>query len=288
LRNTTIGGVAGGALGIASRLSPAVGRIAGTLVLPVLAYQLSRATERRIDQLSDQGDFSTWDAFALASGDVLGITGLVEGYNGLDVVTGRRLGEEEAGAKLGGSIGMYAGLAAGSYAFGKTYAATGTVQDALDLDFGGTLSKLPGANSFLTEDVGQLAVKGYIRLSEGTAWRSYYDSFSPGTANLRFSFLGGRQLFRAHDLPIAARFGRFASLDRPYSPLDAISGNALDPVLTHGNMATKLFDVTTRSGFFIEGEVAPQGILSGGFRQVYRPKLFGRLSPWRDVSETLY
>jgi hypothetical protein len=127
-------------------------------------------------------------------------------------------------------------------------------------------SAVPGAN----EPVGQLAAKGYLRVTKGTQWRSCYDSFTPGSARLRLN-LGRRQLlYRAHNEVAYIQGGEFAATSPGRTPVEVITKNALHPRIT-GNRARFQYQVTPRPRFYlyVEGEVASQGgAFVGGNTQV--------------------
>jgi len=127
-------------------------------------------------------------------------------------------------------------------------------------------SIVPGAK----EPVTQLAAKGYLRLMKGSGWRSYYDSFAPGTARLQINIGGRRLLFRQHNTMDAIRFGEFAATSEASTPVEAITKNALHPRITGGNRARIQCKVTPTRRFYIyiEGKVANQGgAFVGGNRQ---------------------
>ncbi len=90
----------------------------------------------------------------------------------------------------------------------------------------------------------------------------------------------------------AASGGRFASVEMPSSPAEAIQQNALAPQF--GNSASQLFQVTTRPGFYVQGITAGQGMgYEGGATQVfqYRPPATitsPRPNPWSSVQQITY
>lgn len=103
-----------------------------------------------------------------------------------------------------------------------------------------------------------------------------YNSAVDGTRRIGYSF-AGVEGYRAATTTKDALAGRYLSLERPLSPDDAVQKSALSPVW--GNKAAELYEVTSRSGFYFKGQVAPQagwyeGIhfnLSGGNTQVFMP-----------------
>jgi hypothetical protein len=106
-----------------------------------------------------------------------------------------------------------------------------------------------------------------------------YTSAVDGTRRLGYS-LDGVTGYRAHNNEVmATQAGEFMSLERPASAASAIENNALRP--NWGNQATELYSVTTRSGFYFKGKVAPQNgwykgdyfSLSGGNTQIFLPAL---------------
>jgi hypothetical protein len=125
---------------------------------------------------------------------------------------------------------------------------------------------VPRAN----EPLGQLAVEGYLRVTKGSAWQSYYGSFTPGTARLRLNIGQQRLLYRQANTTAAIQYGEFAATTEAASPVNAITRNALHPRLT-GNRARLQYSVTPGKRFFlyVEGEVAGQGgAFVGGNTQV--------------------
>lgn len=132
-----------------------------------------------------------------------------------------------------------------------------------------------------------------MRATQGKAWRSHYDSFYKGTARLRFSFGGRSGLFRGAGSEGAAKFGQYASVQKPWSPFHSRIGNALSGVTD--NAASRLWSVSTKSGFYVEGMVARQGAMPGGFTQIFKAngniltrRLFGNTSPWKSLREIGY
>jgi hypothetical protein len=104
-----------------------------------------------------------------------------------------------------------------------------------------------------------------------------YTSAADGTRRLGYTFEGVSG-YRVHNTEVmATKAGEYMSLERPLSPADAIEQNALSPLW--GNSATELYQVTTRSGFYFKGQVAPQSCwsqgsyfdLGGGNTQVFMP-----------------
>lgn len=137
--------------------------------------------------------------------------------------------------------------------------------------------------SGITAPAENFAARTYLNMVDRPG---YYSSMTEGTARLNIEF--GRDLFRAANSDGAANFGEFASVERPASAADAISGNALDPAITP-NQATQLYKVQTRFGFSVEGTVAPQGPgYPGGFRQVIQVRPGEGVSPWRNVQQIGY
>jgi len=86
-------------------------------------------------------------------------------------------------------------------------------------------------------------------------------------------------LYRVANSESAAKFGEFASVEKPSSPVQAILKNALHPTVTN-NRARLLYKVTTRAGFYIEGTTASQRSFPGGFTQIFQAGIFGH-SPWK-------
>jgi len=179
------------------------------------------------------------------------------------------------GAALGPEVGGAAWTAAQT---GWTWLAETLGLACADGDCGDEV----GALKSLSVRLSDLAAKGYIRLVKGSSWRSYYSSFARGTARLRFSLRGGRVLHRIANSEGAARFGEFASVEKPASPVQAILKNALHPSVT-SNRARFLYQVTTRIGFYVEGTVASQGSFPGGFTQVFSSQAYSATrygGPW--------
>ena len=114
---------------------------------------------------------------------------------------------------------------------------------------------------------------------------SYYNSAVSGTARLELTW-GGEKLHRGGNVMIAIERGNFASVERPMTSLEAITGNALHPSVT-SNRAKIMSEVLTHRGLQVRGIVAPIENLPGGFTQVYQwaPK---NMSPWTAVTEIGY
>ena len=195
----------------------------------------------------------------------------------------------------GGTIARHAvngQYGAASYEFGKEVAIWSTLGIAGEfvgtgrVAFGVTRGGMGGG-------LNDLGVKSYLRFTQGSRWHSYYDSFLPGTARLRFSVSGRNGLWRGAASEGSAIFGQFASLQRPWSPFHCRIGNALHGVTD--NAASRLWSVSTRPGFYVEGVIAPQGVFPGGFTQIFKANgnvlsrpLFGNKTPWSMLNETGY
>jgi hypothetical protein len=105
-----------------------------------------------------------------------------------------------------------------------------------------------------------------------------YTSAVDGTRRLGYSFEGVSG-YRAANTADEALAGRYVSLEKPANPADAMDASALNP--RWGNQAGELYEVTTRSGFYFKGQVAPQSgwyqgsyfNLGGGNTQVFMPSV---------------
>ena len=148
-------------------------------------------------------------------------------------------------------------------------------------------------NAGTGERLNDLGVKSYLRLTQGSRWGSHYDSFLPGTARLRFSLSGRGGLWRGAGSEGSATFGQYASLQRPWTPFHSKIGNALKGVTD--NAASRLWSVSARPGFYVEGIVSPQGVFPGGYTQIFKANgnlltrpLMGSGTPWSVIEETGY
>ena len=135
LRDTAVGGAFGGGLGALSRIPKVGGGLATGVGIGVLANSTINATASRIDQLSDEGDFSYWDAFQFAAGDVTGVNAIGEAITGLDLVTGRRLTDDEHGERIGSAIGVGTGFIAGGLAYSRGAAFTEYIRSNFQITF---------------------------------------------------------------------------------------------------------------------------------------------------------
>jgi RHS repeat-associated protein len=145
--------------------------------------------------------------------------------------------------------------------------------------------------SKITAPAENFAARTYLRSIDRVNGSSLYDSFVPGTARLNVG-LGRRTLYRSADDINDAMRGRFASVEMPSSPANAIQRNALAPQF--GNTASQLFKVKTRPGFSVEGVAASQGLgFEGGAVQIFQnrpwtPRFLPQRSPWLSIQKTSY
>ena len=140
--------------------------------------------------------------------------------------------------------------------------------------------------SGLTAPAENIAAEYYLNRVGAANGASLYNSFVPGTARLNIGF-GGQNAFRAADSIQQATEGRFASLEMPSSPAQAIQQNALAPQFR--NNASQLFQVTTRSGFSVQGTAASQGVgFEGGATQIFQSHPPGAIGPWKSVTRIPY
>ena len=140
--------------------------------------------------------------------------------------------------------------------------------------------------SGLTAPAENFAANSYLNSVDSANGASLYNSFVPGTARLNIGF-GGQNAFRAADSIGGAASGRFASLEMPSSPAQAIQQNALAPQF--GNNASQLFQVTTRSGFNVQGTAASQGVgFEGGATQIFQSRPPSAIGPWKSVTPIPY
>ena len=201
----------------------------------------------------------------------------------LDPAYSAEAGFYEAGSGTGIQAGDSGESLSGWQRAGSGFEGVAGTVGTVGLGFGGAgvLSA-----SGLTAPLDNYAAQSYLQLTKGAQWESYYNSFTPGTAQLNITF-GGQTLFRAANSEGAAAFGEFASVEQPATPLEAIQGAALDPAIT-SNTANQLFQVTTRPGFSISGTAAAQGPgYPGGFTQVFQTKLSGAPT-WSSVQPIPY
>ena len=131
------------------------------------------------------------------------------------------------------------------------------------------------------------AARLYLKLRQGAKWAETFNSFTEETIRLDIS-MGRSGLYRAHDTQIAARLGKYASRERPATPAAAIRNNALNPDLTsRANHASRLYEVSTRPGFFVRGTVRAQGPgYPGGNTQIFSSGTNN--SPWATLKEIDY
>jgi hypothetical protein len=133
-----------------------------------------------------------------------------------------------------------------------------------------------------------------------------YTSAVDGTRRLGYTFQGVSG-YRVHNTELqATQRGEFMSLDQPINAIDAIEANAISPLFgREPNLATELYQVTSRSGFYFKGQVAPQsgwyqagdGVktyfsLGGGNTQIFQPVIklsSGEYSvPWTNPVRVPY
>jgi hypothetical protein len=162
---------------------------------------------------------------------------------------------------------------------GSGVAAVGNALEAAGIGYGAT--KLLTASG-VTAPLEIYAVKRYFNRMDNGA--SLYKSFKPGTTRLNVEF-GGRSLYRAADSEKHALMGRFASIEKPFSPADAINRNTLAPEFK--NWASQLYQVKTRPGLSVQGVAAGQGVgFEGGSTQVFQSWRIvqgEKHSPWNSL-----
>jgi hypothetical protein len=121
-----------------------------------------------------------------------------------------------------------------------------------------------------------------------------YSSALDGTRRLDYS-LTGETGFRTHNIKaLATEGGNYMAVQRPRSPAESVNLNALSPKFgASPNLATELWQVTSKPSFIFKGTTAPQSglyqgnpfSLSGGNTQIFAPsRLLGNGNfsvPWR-------
>ncbi len=116
--HTAVAYAGGGVLGFIKGIGGA--RAAGIAGIGAIAVFGVQATADRMNQLTDEGDYSTWHAIQFAAGDlIIPFNAIAERMTGLNLITGERLTEEEKGQRTGTVIGFGTGLFAGAKGFGQ-------------------------------------------------------------------------------------------------------------------------------------------------------------------------
>ena len=98
--------IAGG-LAIAS-VSPLAATVMATASLGYLGYNAVTNIAKRKKQTIEKGIDSNTLALAAGVGDTLGVSGLIEGYNGRELITGNKISDDKAAELLGESAGQLA------------------------------------------------------------------------------------------------------------------------------------------------------------------------------------
>ena len=216
----------------------------------------------------ETGLFALGTAGNLAEGTVGGLLILAPEATGLTKVGGGMLLLDA----LDRQQAMFLGTPTGFERACSTYMTEDQTRRANTLKNAGMMlimvgTAIPGAN----EPIGQMAAKGYLRVTKGASWRSHYGSFTDGTARLRVNLGTRRLLYRAHNRAAWIEGGEYAATTPSRSPVQGITKNALHPRLT-GNRARIQYSVVPRPRlyFYIEGQAASQGgAFAGGNTQVF-------------------
>jgi RHS repeat-associated protein len=204
--------------------------VGATLSAPVTAtaaaaigiYNLGKNIYHREQQYDALGWGDHWvEAASVGLGDTIGMTGFVEGTADRELVSGRDLSEEEAGERLGDSIGQQVGVLAATALYRPVQSAVRTSSPYRQFSRDLAAAALRDARTGLAASgVAPAKINSYMRAFEFESirygrefnfWSRHYRFYSSGGS------AGGRWLTDDIGLLDESPFGRKVSLALPAS-----------------------------------------------------------------------